>query len=87
MALGVMKSASMLGISVPEQLSVAGYDDSEFANVVWPDLTTIRQPVKQMGELAAKKLIEQLKSESNPSGESMVVKPELVVRNSTLKYS
>ena len=87
MALGVMKSATMLDISVPEQLSVAGYDDSALATVTWPDLTTIRQPVELMGEFAARKLIKQLSGGAVTSEASKVVKPELVVRNSTRELS
>jgi len=87
MALGVMKSAKMLDISVPEQLSVAGYDDSALATVTWPDLTTIRQPVELMGEFATRKLIKQLSGGAVTSEASKVVKPELVVRNSTREYS
>lgn len=87
MALGVMKSAIMHNISVPEQLSVAGYDDSALATVTWPDLTTIRQPVEHMGELAARKLLAQLGVGLNLSDVSMVIEPELVVRNSTRALS
>jgi len=87
MALGVLKSASMLNISVPEQLSVAGYDDSALATVTWPDLTTIRQPVRQMGELAARKLLGQLDYDVAPSDVPVAITPELIVRNSTRELS
>lgn len=87
MALGVLKSASMLGFGVPEQLSVAGYDDSALATATWPDLTTVCQPVEQMGELAARKLLLQLPNHNETAGSniSIEIKPELVVRNSTRK--
>jgi len=85
MALGVMRAASILNISIPEQLSVAGYDDGALAEVVWPDLTTINQSSTKMGELAAKKLLLQLEK-SNPAFEDFgEVQPTLVVRNSTKK--
>ena len=87
MALGVMKSAAMLGITVPEQISVAGYDDGAFATVTWPELTTIRQPIEQMGELAARKLLAQLVNGNTSPDTPGVIEPELVVRNSTRKYS
>lgn len=83
MALGVMKTAALLGISVPDQLSVAGYDDSTIATVVWPDLTTVRQPVRHMGEIAADKLLAQLMSNSAQADRTVEIEPELVVRNST----
>jgi len=87
MALGVMKSAAMLGISVPEQISVAGYDDGAFATVTWPELTTIRQPVEQMGELAAGKLLAQLANGNAPPDTPVVIEPKLVVRNSTRQHT
>jgi len=83
MALGVMKSATMLGISVPDQLSVAGYDDSALATVTWPDLTTIRQPIEQMGELAARKLLKQLAIGAAGSDVPIESEPKLIIRNST----
>jgi len=83
MALGVMKTAALQGISVPEQLSVAGFDDSTIATVVWPDLTTVRQPVQHMGEIAASKLLAQLVSNGAHADRSIEIEPELVVRNST----
>lgn len=84
MALGVLKTAQMMGIAVPESLSVAGYDDSAHASLVWPDLTTVNQPVAYMGELAAQKLMSQLattKDQNKPIARP--VEPKLVVRNST----
>ncbi len=50
MALGVLSVAARLGVQTPAQLSVAGFDDTPSARVVWPQLTTIRQP---KGEMAA----------------------------------
>ncbi len=87
MALGVMKSATMLGINVPDQLSVAGYDDSALATVTWPDLTTVRQPIEQMGELAARKLLKQLANGATGSTVPIETAPELIIRNSTRSLS
>jgi LacI family transcriptional regulator len=50
MAAGVLAAAQELKISVPERLSVAGFDDAPIAHSVWPKLTTIRQPLRAMGE-------------------------------------
>lgn len=58
MALGVMSVANRLGLSMPAQLSVAGFDDTPTARVVWPQLTTVRQPVAQMAATAAGLLID-----------------------------
>lgn len=57
MALGVIAMAHRLGLDVPAQLSVAGFDDSESGRVVWPQLTTVRQPVAEMAAGAVGMLI------------------------------
>jgi LacI family transcriptional regulator len=57
MAAGVYKAAYRLGISIPRELSVVGFDDSPLATRLSPSLTTIRMPIRDMGRLAAAKLI------------------------------
>lgn len=84
MALGVLKKSQILGVAVPQTLSIAGYDDSAYASLVWPDLTTVNQPVELMGHLAARKLIAQLvaNGEQGDSPDVPVV-PRLIIRHST----
>ena len=57
MAAGVMAIAGHMGISVPNDLSIGGFDDTATAKLVWPRLSTIRQPAKEMGEKAAEMLV------------------------------
>jgi LacI family transcriptional regulator len=57
MAAGVLHVAHELGISVPAQLSVAGFDDTPVASRVWPNLTTVRRPIQAMAEAAAHILV------------------------------
>ncbi len=57
MAAGVIALAARNGLSVPSDLSVVGFDDTPLADSVWPRLTTIRQPVEEMGYRAAKLLL------------------------------
>ncbi len=57
MAAGVLATAHRLGIDVPGQLSVAGFDDTDLAAVVWPPLTTIRQPVRDLAYAATDLLL------------------------------
>jgi LacI family transcriptional regulator len=87
MALGVLKSATMLGMKVPEDISISGFDDSALATVTWPDLTTIHQPVERMGEMAARKLLAQLTNGGVSADLPIATEPELVVRHSTMKHS
>jgi LacI family transcriptional regulator len=57
MAAGVYKAAYRMRIQIPESLSVIGFDDSSLASRLAPSLTTIRQPIRDMGRLAAMKLL------------------------------
>lgn len=78
MAAGVLAAAHRMGISVPGQLSVAGFDDTDLAQVVWPALTTIRQPIRDLGYAAADLLLE-----FGETIERRQLPHELVVRGST----
>ncbi|MBS0334620.1 MAG: LacI family DNA-binding transcriptional regulator [Proteobacteria bacterium] len=81
MALGVMAVANRLNFTIPEKLSVAGFDDAPIARVVWPQLTTVRQPVEAMAYHAARMLIDRLKTGDAPNGHLLDF--EIVVRGST----
>jgi len=71
---------------VPDDVSVVGFDDIESAAFNNPALTTVRQPLRQMGEVAARALLEKI--EGNRDGlEEIPIQPELVVRKSTAKAS
>ena len=84
-ALGVLRAANNLGIKVPENLSVVGFDDEETASLVTPALTTVRVPVEQMGRQAVRQLMLQLNSIDGPSMRGCRVRmvPDLVIRQST----
>jgi LacI family transcriptional regulator len=62
MALGVMAAARRLGLSVPGDVSLAGFDDGEIASLAWPQLTTVRQPVQAMASAAAEAVIAMVES-------------------------
>jgi LacI family transcriptional regulator len=63
MAAGVLAVAHGLGLAIPEDLSVVGFDDVPLASQVWPTLTTIRQPIPAMAAQAAELLLRQLRGE------------------------
>ncbi len=79
-AVGVLMACRELGLSVPEQLSVVGYDDVEVARYVTPLLTTVHQPRLRLGELAMQMLLDIL--EGRPA-QNQILPTELVVRAST----
>ncbi len=88
-ALGVLRAASHAGLRVPDDLSVAGFDDQESAGMVTPALTTVRVPMTAMGRRAVRELMIQLQSHRQSgvpvSDRGAVIRllPELVVRQST----
>jgi len=81
LALGAIQAARDHGLSVPEQLSIVGFDDGLDARTSVPPLTTIRQPRRDKGRLAGK-LIRDLVDE-RAAGEANLLPAELIVRGST----
>jgi DNA-binding LacI/PurR family transcriptional regulator len=80
-ALGAMKAVRAYGLSVPGDVSVAGFDDLFFAAYTDPPLTTVRQPMRRMGKLATESLLKLMAGEQSVA--QIKVGTELVVREST----
>jgi DNA-binding LacI/PurR family transcriptional regulator len=70
------------GLEVPESVAVVGFDDIPSAAYNTPSLTTIRQPLRRMGEIAARTLLDRLRQKGAVPKE-VAVEPELVIREST----
>jgi DNA-binding LacI/PurR family transcriptional regulator len=85
LALGVLQAADELGVAVPGELSVVGFDDSPVAALAHPPLTTIAQPHAEKGRLAAEWLVRAIDRGSSGRGRSRraILPTELVVRGST----
>jgi LacI family transcriptional regulator len=86
MALGVLATAQRLGLSVPGDLSIAGFDDSPASSLVWPPLTTVRQPKGEMARAAVEMITAARRSDAEavPAANLHRVLPhELIVRDST----
>ena len=81
LALGVMRAARNLGLTVPDQLSLVGYDDIEAGRLVQPPLTTVHQPTVEKGRVAADLLID-LINEKPLEPEQVVLPVEMVLRQS-----
>jgi LacI family transcriptional regulator, galactose operon repressor len=80
MATGVMWAAGEYGLKVPHDLSVCGFDDTPLARQLWPALTTVQQPSRAMGKIAAQQLLNLLRGR----GSHMVQVPfALQIREST----
>lgn len=84
MAAGVMHMAHELGIKIPSDLAVAGFDDTPISQQVWPTMTTIRQPIRQMGQDACGLLIDSIR-DKHMKADSLEHSFELKERQSTQK--
>jgi LacI family transcriptional regulator len=84
MAMGVLSAAHELGLDVPRQLSVAGFDDSPLARHAWPPLTTVHQPIAEVARLATEELMRQLQGRSDRDSHHCL-RAELVRRASTAR--
>jgi LacI family transcriptional regulator len=88
MAAAVLKVASQLTLKVPEQLSIAGFDNAPIARHIWPGLTTIAQPVEKMTYIAINKLIEQFTSQEEALPiHKETLEAQLINRESTGRFS
>ncbi len=80
-ALGAMRAIRARGLRVPEDVSVTGFDDLFFAEYLEPPLTTVRQPMRRMGEMAMENLLKLMSGEDSVA--QVKAEAELIVRGST----
>ena len=83
-AMGALSGIKEAGLSVPEDISLAGYDDIEFVSFLEVPLTTVRQPVEEIGKHAAQ-IIHEIVQSDDCSPKVEMLKPELIIRQSTRK--
>lgn len=83
LALGVMRGLTQRGIAIPEEIALVGYDDVEFASMLSPALTSIRQPKYQLGRTATELLLREISQEQDHQHRQITYQPELIVRAST----
>ncbi len=81
-ALGAIRGARTLGLRVPQDISVTGYDGSPLMAFTDPPLTTVKQPVEALAATAVRSLIEEIEGTPHPRTE-LLFQPELLVREST----
>lgn len=82
MAAAVVMTANRLGLRVPEDLSVAGFDDTPIAQTIWPELTTIAQPFEAMAEAAVESM-RTPQSNDQAISRTLILEHRLIVRGST----
>ena len=83
-AIGAIRAIQEQGLRVPQDISVMGFDDTPGAAFHSPSLTTVRQPLKRMGEVAAQSLLDRIEGNKEYPSE-IAIEPELVLRESTAK--
>ncbi len=85
-AIGAIRAFQEAGLKVPDDVSVIGFDDIPAAAFNHPSLTTVRQPLQRMGELAVEVLIDRIEDKGQPQSE-VPVQPEIIVRESTARVA
>ena len=85
MALGALECISDIGLKVPDDVSILGFDDITFASLPGIELTTIKVPKYDMGYISAKILIDEIEGKRK-SIKQVVLKPELVIRKTTKPF-
>jgi DNA-binding LacI/PurR family transcriptional regulator len=82
-AIGAIRALTDAGLSVPGDVSVVGFDDIQSAEYTTPSLTTVRQPLTEMGKRGAQMLLKRIANRGKPTTTEIMMAPELVVREST----
>ena len=85
LAVGAIKCMNRLGVRIPEDVSVIGFDDIDLCEIVNPTLTTIKQPKTEMGRCAAHLLLDLMQNEHVPDGKH-IFEGIIVKRNSTMSH-
>jgi DNA-binding LacI/PurR family transcriptional regulator len=86
-ALGVCRALAELGVRVPHDVSVVGYDDVPLAEFVTPSLTSVRVPKREVGRIAAEILHHEIEHGPSATPQKVYLQAELVVRDSTCSCS
>lgn len=82
-ALGALTCLQEQGYSIPRDFSIVGFDDIDIAQWIFPSLTTVHQPFEQMGQTVAQFLMDCITEKQSDSNCRHLLKPELIIRNSS----
>ena len=84
-AVSCIRELKQAGIKIPEQIAIAGFNNDPLSKVVKPNLTTVEYPGEEMGEMAASTLIRRLDRQEGANLNSIVLRHELIIRESTMR--
>ncbi|GAB2692749.1 LacI family DNA-binding transcriptional regulator [Paenibacillus thermoaerophilus] len=88
MAVGAMKAVQEAGLKVPDDISLAGFDDSSFARYLTPALTTVRRPIEQISRLGTERLLDMIDRKTRPDkAEAELIDTVLVIRDSVKRIT
>lgn len=82
-AMGAIRALREANLQVPRDVSVVGFDDIQSAAYQNPPLTTVRQPLREMGRIAAETLLRRIRNSESKSGGEIMVEPKLIIRETT----
>ncbi len=85
LALGAYSAVKEKGLRIPEDVAIVGFNDEPIMNLLIPKLSSVAQPAFEMGRRAARVFIEHIHAEGKPDIETIVLKPQLMIRESSLK--
>jgi DNA-binding LacI/PurR family transcriptional regulator len=83
-AIGAMTAIKEARLKIPEDIAIVGFDDIPLAIHVSPSLSTVRQPLRRQGQIAAELLLRRIENEETPAREEHILDCELIVRESTV---
>jgi len=86
LAIGAIRALKELGLSIPRDVSVLGFDDTVFASIAEPPLSSVAQPMRQMGKMAMTRLISRIRNKEEKC-RRIVLPTKLIIRTSTGFYS
>jgi LacI family transcriptional regulator len=82
-AVAAIVELTKAGIKIPDEIKVAGFNNEPVSQVIQPNLTTVNYPAREIGEIAASSLLNKLKNSESASLSTIVLKHDLVIRNSS----
>lgn len=86
LALGAFLAIKAKGLRIPEDIAIVGFNDEPIMSLMTPKLSSVSQPAFDMGRKTARLFIEHIHSEDKPEIETLVLKPQLMVRESSLRH-
>lgn len=84
MTTGALVALRELGVVIPDEISLVGFDDLPWAELVSPTISTVRQPSYELGQAAARLLTERMQGLAEPGPREIVLEPELIIRGSSV---